>query len=264
MRKLFNLLCGMLVASSLATVSAETPIMKIWKNGQVVAWHDNESLDSITFDLNKKESLGDYEYMINGYKFIDLGLPSGLLWAEKNVGAEKSTDSGNYYAWDETAVKTEYSWANYTYCYTHYDADPIKYNTDDEKTVLENVDDAAYANCGPYCSTPSPTNFEELFNSEYCTVTSTTKDNVDGYEIVSKTNGKSIFLPKAGYWYGDRRYSNAGMYYWTNTRDSSTDDSGSVKVKYAICFNPTADLTDLTYSELRDYGMLIRPVATKE
>lgn len=36
------------------------------------------------------------EYVINGHKFIDLGLPSGLLWADCNVGAASPEDSGYY------------------------------------------------------------------------------------------------------------------------------------------------------------------------
>lgn len=31
--------------------------------------------------------------IINGHKFIDLGLPSGLLWAEMNLGAQNEADA---------------------------------------------------------------------------------------------------------------------------------------------------------------------------
>ena len=34
--------------------------------------------------------------------WVDLGLPSGTLWADRNVGANAVTDFGDYFAWGET------------------------------------------------------------------------------------------------------------------------------------------------------------------
>ena len=35
-------------------------------------------------------------------KMIDLGLPSGRLWADRNVGAEKPEDYGQYFMHGDT------------------------------------------------------------------------------------------------------------------------------------------------------------------
>ena len=49
---------------------------------------------------------------------INLGLPSGTLWACCNVGATTPEGSGGYYAWGETEEKSEgYDWKNYIYSY---------------------------------------------------------------------------------------------------------------------------------------------------
>lgn len=47
--------------------------------------------------------------------WVDLGLPSGLLWADRNVGASSPEDFGNHYAWGETAPKAVYNWRTYAY-----------------------------------------------------------------------------------------------------------------------------------------------------
>ena len=53
---------------------------------------------------------------INGHEYVDLGLPSGLLWATCNVGATKPEERGDYFAWGETTPKETYSWDNYKWC----------------------------------------------------------------------------------------------------------------------------------------------------
>ena len=53
---------------------------------------------------------------INGYEWVDLGLPSGTLWAKCNLGAENETDAGDYFAWGETETKKDYKlyrWSKY-------------------------------------------------------------------------------------------------------------------------------------------------------
>ena len=52
----------------------------------------------------------------NGHAYVDLGLPSGTLWATCNVGATTPEGYGNYYAWGETTTKSTYNWSTYRYC----------------------------------------------------------------------------------------------------------------------------------------------------
>ena len=178
---------------------------------------------------------------------VDLGLPSGLKWASCNVGATTPEGYGNYYAWGETAPQKDYSWA--TYKYVNGDKNKLtKYCTDasygnngftDNKTVLEPVDDAAHVNWGGSWRMPTDAEWTEL--QENCTWTWTTQNGVNGYQVASKTNSNSIFLPAAGYRYDtDLDYAGSYGYYWSSSLDEGDPngawdvgfDSGSVDRGY--------------------------------
>ena len=139
----------------------------------------------------------------NGFNFVDLGLPSGTLWATMNVGASKPSDSGLYFQWGDTIGcraeqvgkgegKKAFIWADYKW---NASKGFTKYNTAGES--LELADDAANANMGGSWHMPTPTQIQEL--TANTTSTWTTKDGVIGRLFTSKKNGKSIFIPAAGY-----------------------------------------------------------------
>lgn len=101
--------------------------------------------------------------------WVDLGLPSGLLWAKCNVGAQKPEGFGNYYAWGETSPKEEYSWGNYAYGsgpyeLTKYCEQPLYglYYYSDSLSTLEASDDAATVNLGEGARTPTKEEWQEL------------------------------------------------------------------------------------------------------
>ena len=155
-------------------------------------------------DGNAKD-LGNGIYIINGHRFVDLGLPSGTLWAETNIGAEKASDKGDYFAWGETSTKSTFALVNYkflridtiAYCY-RLDG---KYNEEDGKTTLDKEDDAAYVIWVKSCRMPTNAQFEEL--CQECSWTWTSKLGSDGshtygYAVKSKTNDNVIFLPAGG------------------------------------------------------------------
>ncbi len=200
----------------------------------------------------------DNSKTINGHKFIDLGLPSGLLWAETNIGAETAADDGDYFAWGETATKDTYNWSTYKYG-SSYD-NMTKYNSTDGKTVLENSDDAAYVNWGSSCRMPTQAEFSELCNTTYCTWTWTSKTTssnvtINGYEVTSKKNGNSIFLPASGYRYESYLYYH-GSYgdYW-----SSALNSYGTSIAYSLYFSSGHFYSGYGYR--RYLGFTVRPVA---
>ena len=144
------------------------------------------------------------------YEFVDLGLPSGTLWADRNVGAEKPEDFGLYFAWGETQGYTgddvkngekQFDWPYYKLCggsnstLTKYNTDSY-YGTVDTLTTLEQVDDAAYVSDNT-CRMPTKVDFEEL--TANTTSTWETLNGVNGRRFTSKTNGNSIFVPAAGF-----------------------------------------------------------------
>ena len=197
------------------------------------------------------------------HEYVDLGLPSGTLWAACNVGANSPEEYGDYFAWGETEPKSDYSWSTYKYynstenTMTKYCASSDDYGTVDNKTELEPSDDAATANWGSGWQMPSREQCDELYNSSYTTTTWTTMNGVEGRMITSKSNGNSIFLPAAGYRY-DSSLSNAGSSgdYWS--RSLNTSDSN-----YAYRLHFYSSNID-TYVSYRFYGRSVRPVRVKK
>ncbi len=125
----------------------------------------------------------------NGHGYVDLGLPSGTLWATCNVGANSPEEYGDYFAWGEVKPKTEYNYSNYNKnLETKYSEDGL--------TTLEATDDAATQNWGGDWRMPTKEEFDELKNKDNCTWGSSKK--LKGIIVTSKKNGNSIFLPAAG------------------------------------------------------------------
>ena len=163
---------------------------------------------------------------------VDLGLPSGIRWASCNIGATTSEGCGDYFAWGETAPKADYSWATYKHANGAYNK-LTKYCTvasygdngfTDNKTTLDPEDDAATANWGEEWRMPTDAEWTEL--RKQCTWTWTTQNGVNGYQVTSKTNSNSIFLPAAGY-RSDTDLFNAGSdgYYWSSSLNENSPDN---------------------------------------
>ncbi len=180
-------------------------------------------------------------------EYVDLGLPSGTLWATCNIGADSPEHYGDYFAWGETTTKSDYGWESYKY------GDSNSYTP----TELPPEDDAATVNWGSEWCMPSYDQFHELINSSYTTTEWTTVNGVYGYKITSKMSGhvgNSIFLPAAGC-RGYSSPSNAGSYgyYWSRTHASG----GIMNVPYILFFRSS----DISSSFSYPYdGNSVRPV----
>ena len=192
--------------------------------------------------------------MENGYEWVNLGL--SVKWASYNVGASKPEEYGYYFAWGETSPKSDYLYATYKWCNGSYTT-LTKYNTRssygtvDNKTQLELADDAARANWGGKWRMPTDAELTELRLN--CTCTWTTRNGVKGYNVTSKINGNSIFLPAAGNRNGTTLYSaGSGGNYWSSTL--FTDYPYDV---YHVEFDSSKVYRD---AWSRHYGLSVRPV----
>ena len=160
---------------------------------------------------------------IDGHEYVDLGLPSGTLWATCNIGADKPEDYGDYFAWGETEPKDVYNWSTYKWCNGDYNL-MTKYCTKssygyngftDGKMELDPKDDAAFVNWGSSWRMPTLDQIKELSNN--CTCTGTTQNNVVGY-LLTGPNGNTLFLPAAGSRVeSSLNYAGSHGFYWSRT-----------------------------------------------
>ena len=143
---------------------------------------------------------------------VDMGLPSGTLWAAGNIGAELPWETGKYFAWGETVG---YTAADVTAGVRAFDKASYTASWISEDLTLE--EDAAQANLGGDWRMPTKDQFQELIDN--CNVVWTANyggTGVAGRVFTSKTNGNSVFFPTAGYC--DNSYvDNVGSYgdYWS-------------------------------------------------
>ena len=149
--------------------------------------------------------------------FVDLGLPSGLLWAKCNIGAATENETGGYFSWGETAPKTKFGYGKYKFW---NGSTFTKYNWSDNLMELQPEDDAATVILGPWCHTPTKAEWEELI--EKCTWEATkvtmpgTTEPVVAYWKVTGPNGNHIILPSTGYYWDD------GLHFSWSFYNSST------------------------------------------
>ena len=186
------------------------------------------------------------------HEYVDLGLPSGTLWATCNVGASNPEEYGYYFAWGETKPKKsngtwgDYSWETYKWMntgtadwtqinkYTFADdqTEACWYNSNgtfigDGQTDLFPEDDVATANWGSEWQMPSMGQMFELFDSENTTSTWTTVNGMNGRLVTSIRNGSTIFLPAAGR-LNDIEFAGTNGSYWSNMLNDQYSDHACI------------------------------------
>lgn len=195
----------------------------------------------------------------NGHSYVDLGLSSGTKWATMNIGAEKETDTGLYFAWGETqgysgiTNEKKFSWNDYKF---GTESNLTKYNATDGLTTLEASDDAATVNWEGNWKMPTVEQINELLNPENCTnewVENYNGSGIDGKLLTSVRNGNKLFVP-AGGGCSNGSLNGFGMYGFVWINSLLPDDN-----TYA-CFM-SIDSTAIIYdANPRNLGIQVRPV----
>ena len=190
---------------------------------------------------------------------VDLGLPSGTLWAFTNLGAAVPEDFGDYYAWGEVDYKSDYSLNTYKFVkggdatkLTKYCSQATMGNGKytDTLVVLEAQDDVATQKWGADWCMPTKEQFEEL--KKECTWKWTVRNGKNIIEITGK-NGSKLYLPAAGCHFNkSRSLVGSNGYYWSRTLSDKGPGRGA-------CF--TFSQNDMEVSvRARNIGNTIRPV----
>ena len=187
----------------------------------------------------------------NGHEYVDLGLPSGTLWATCNVGADSPEQAGLYFAWGET---TGYTAEQVASGVRAFKSESYKAASISADLTLEQ--DAAHVNLGGNWRMPTKDEWRELLDN--CNVVWTDDYNgtgVAGRVLTSKINGNSVFLPAAGY--GNSLSvidKNTEGYYWSAT---------GVTLDVARYLNFYSKYIDMGLTLFRHYGHSVRGVCKK-
>jgi hypothetical protein len=178
--------------------------------------------------------------------FVDLALPSGLLWCEHNIGATTPYEHGLYFSWGNVIGHAEGS---------GYDFSDAVYAETPGAALTGNIPvngtyDLARHNMGAPCRLPTVGEFQEL-NSN-CDSEWTDEDGVAGRRFTSRINGNSIFFPASGYYIGTTLYNRGSNgRYWSSSYLSATD-------AYYLSFNSSNVYP--ANSSSRRYGFTARAV----
>ena len=213
-----------------------------------------------TQEVNPQENDSNQRIQLSNDEYVDLGLPSGTLWYNKNLGANSPIARGYYFSWGNkefyvasyTEGEYEGTIVGYSFIQDNYELTD-GYQISDGYIPIEN--DAANDILGDGWVIPTATQFQELLDN--CTLTWETIEGVPGKLFTSNINGNVIFLPNTGNGTGDTLSSprfEAG--YWTSTEDENNTNNA-----YAFALS-TYILPNLTpvHPEEKRFGYGIRAV----
>ncbi len=204
--------------------------------------------------------------IIGGHEYVDLGLPSGTLWATYNVGATSPYEKGQYFAWGEVEPREDFSWESYKF-FEGYETDP----NNGSWAVLENIGadicgteyDAARYQWGNGWRLP---NEEERYELRMlCWNNGLSEENgVRGVRIYGP-NEHSIFLPVCGggLWYGQHDpFHNTDAAYWTGVEIPQYGYNGRPIEPSNVAKSMAVDLAGFSsgHSSRKARGLNIRAV----
>lgn len=173
-----------------------------------------------------------------------MGLPSGLLWASQNVGADRQIDAGLYFSWGNVDGHTESD--DYFFSIQDYTESPGRQLDID----IDLAHDAARVNLGGAWRMPSHEEMVELLAN--CAAQMTTIDGVYGCRLTSRINGAELFLPAGGYRYrSNTEKKGVGSMIWSTT---------VVSTSYAYCLRLGDEGMTANSPSLRWFGLNIRAV----
>lgn len=220
---------GLITFLSATPIFAQTQMVVRQKSGGMKAIPIT-SISNITFGEERLKS-------------IDLGLPSGTLWSNCNLGSTYPEEYGDFFAWGEPIQKASFTQQNYLY-YSNGTYTAIGNN------ISSTSHDAATENLGGQWAIPTIQQLQELI--DHCTWTWNSYNNIPGYTVTG-TNGNCIFLPANGNYYDGTTHDNIGTcgFYWSanpGTQARNARFLGFKKGEYTIQENT------------RDLGFCIRPV----
>ena len=223
----YTLLCPTVTLTADPTLFYIVVLPGTWANGFTVKVYNKDcstiieqfaTTKSTTFSTTNATVMPE-KHVEKTYEYVDLGLPSGILWAKCNIGADTETDAGLYFQWgdtrgytaDQVGVDKIFDWAHYKFGTRD---NLTKYNSTDGLTTLQLADDAAHANMGEDWRMPTKEEYQELIDN-------TPSEWVDNYNttgvsgrLFTGTNGHTLFLPAVGIAFDNMIFMSYSGSYW--------------------------------------------------
>ncbi|MBQ0156021.1 MAG: hypothetical protein KBT22_05540, partial [Bacteroidales bacterium] len=185
-----------------------------------------------------------------GYDYVDLGLPSGTLWASHDIGADGVGMLGSFFMWGETVPRDENTeWNSEDHKYTSQSGEYTKYCEQDEKSVLDPIDDAATSLWGSNWRMSSLTDWKEL--AKFCDI-----EVRNGQIVVVGPNGNEMILPI--YSYNKFEGFDFSCSWWTSEADPDCYYDSNL---FYIDKETDGELDFDDISDCRDVLCAIRPVS---
>lgn len=188
---------------------------------------------------------------------VNLGLSSGICWGDRNIGAKSPEDFGEYFAWGETVPKSSYTWETYSLCdgsrstQTKYCTNSA-YGEVDDKAFLERANDVASTVLGSKWRMPTNSDFNELIQE--CKWRTVRKNGCICFKVTGP-NGKSIYLPAAGFQNGKDDCSVAyDGFYWSSSLDEEKP--------YNAYYMNIGDGYQFVGCDHRELGLTVRAVTS--
>lgn len=208
---------------------------------------DKEAMAEVAKKIKELELNSGVSTAKETMEYVDLGLPSKIMWAKCDLGASSPENYGDEYSWGETWTK----WTTDYYYFTDIvEGQYTKYDSRDKRFFLEKEDDVAYLRLGEGWRYPTWNEVQELYDN--CTVTASTLNGWPGVMFVSKINNNYIF-------FGYRTKGIAGSLRWT----SAVVESNPTLAK-CLSFERKTNKIDVSrYDNERKYRIPIRPVYVK-
>lgn len=208
---------------------------------------DKEAMAEVAKKLKELELNAGVGVPKETMEYVDLGLPSKIMWAKCDLGASSPEIYGDEYSWGETWTKRNY---DYYYFTDIVEGQYTKYDSRDKRFFLEKEDDVAYLRLGEGWRYPTWNEVQELYDN--CTVTASTLNGWPGVMFISKINNNYIF-------FGYRTKGIAGSLRWT----SAVVESNPTLAK-CLNFERRTNKIDVSrYDNERKYRIPIRPVYVK-
>ena len=258
------------------TLNSENKWGAYWSSSLNLDLENTNHAIDFSFEINKQISVNYdqdnnnrwYGYSIRPVKkeqvkYVDLGLPSGTLWCDRNLGASSEYDKGNSYQWGNVEKIENLDKHEDEDYYENLYTSSLDYDLLTNNIIPNSDYDTASVILGYPWQMPTKEQFEELTNKEYVNITWENKkvnnediNGINGLTIISKINGNSIFLPVTNFFKKEndsfKLKNNIGSY-WSSSIDLVEDTNGVQPYAINLYFKEYNKNEDGNENNIREY-----------